>query len=60
MKGGRETGLTHPEKMPAAPTPWMARPMMKAVEDGAAPQMAEPISKSAMEEMKTVFTDQKV
>jgi hypothetical protein len=34
--------------------------MMKAVEDGAAPQMAEPISNRAMLERKTVFTDQNV
>jgi hypothetical protein len=34
-----------PEKMPAAPIPATARPMMRAVEFGATPQMSEPISK---------------
>jgi hypothetical protein len=34
-----------PEKIPAAPTPATARPMMRAVEFGATPQMSEPSSK---------------
>jgi hypothetical protein len=34
-----------PEKIPAAPTPATARPMMSAVEFGATPQINEPISK---------------
>jgi hypothetical protein len=34
-----------PEKIPAAPTPATARPMIRAVELGATPQMREPISK---------------
>jgi hypothetical protein len=34
-----------PEKIPAAPTPATARPMMSAVELGATPQIKEPISK---------------
>lgn len=34
-----------PEKMPAEPNPATARPMMNAVELGAAPQTALPISK---------------
>ena len=34
-----------PEKMPADAMPALARPMIKIVELGAAPQMAEPISK---------------
>ena len=42
-----------PEKIPADPSPAMARPMMKAVELGAAPQMAEPASKMTMEKRKT-------
>lgn len=53
-KGGTE--LTPPEKMPALPRPAMARPTMKATELGAAPQMAEPISKSPMETRKTPLT----
>jgi len=34
-----------PLKIPAAPTPAIARPMMRAVELGATPQTREPISK---------------
>lgn len=34
-----------PVKMPADPNPAMALPRMKAVELGAAPHIAEPISK---------------
>jgi hypothetical protein len=34
-----------PLKMPAAPTPATARPMMRAVELGATPQIREPTSK---------------
>lgn len=34
-----------PEKIPADPTPAIARPMMRATEVGAAPQTTEPISK---------------
>jgi hypothetical protein len=34
-----------PEKIPAAPTPATARPMMRAVELGATPQIKEPTSK---------------
>lgn len=34
-----------PEKIPADPIPAMARPMINAVEFGAAPQMALPTSK---------------
>ncbi len=41
-----------PEKMPAEPRPAMARPTMKAVELGAAPQMAEPVSKIIIERRK--------
>jgi len=43
-----ETIRMAPEKMPADPRPATARPMMRAVEFGAAPQTAEPISKMAM------------
>lgn len=34
-----------PEKIPADPRPAMARPMMKTIELGAAPQIADPTSK---------------
>lgn len=34
-----------PEKTPAEPSPATARPMIKAVEVGAMPQMKEPSSK---------------
>jgi hypothetical protein len=37
-----------PERMPAQPTPATARPTTRAVEVGAAPHMAEPISKMMM------------
>jgi hypothetical protein len=40
------TMTVDPAVMPAVPTPAMARPIMKAVEFGAAPQMAEPTSKT--------------
>jgi hypothetical protein len=43
-----------PEKRPAEPRPATARPMMKTVEVGAAPQMAEPISKTMMLKMKAL------
>ncbi len=42
-----------PEKMPEEPLPAIARPTMNAVEFGAAPHIADPISKTAMEERKT-------
>jgi hypothetical protein len=38
-----------PENSPAAPTPHIARPMIKAVEFGAAPQITLPSSKKKME-----------
>ena len=47
--------MADPEKMPAAPRPAIARPTMKAIELGAAPQTAEPISKMIMENRKTCF-----
>jgi hypothetical protein len=37
-----------PEKIPAEAAPATARPKMKTTDDGAAPQMAEPISKMMM------------
>jgi hypothetical protein len=39
--------------MPADPIPEMALPIMKAVEFGAAPQIAEPISKTRIASKKT-------
>jgi len=44
-----------PEKMPADPNPATARPMIKAVLFGAAPQIAEPISKRATTVRKTIL-----
>jgi hypothetical protein len=44
-----------PEKTPAEPKPAMARPRMKQMEFGAAPQRVEPISKRAMAVRKTTF-----
>lgn len=52
--------LTTPEKIPAAPTPAMARPTMKTTELGAAPQMADPTSNKMTVARKTVFTEKKV
>lgn len=44
-----------PEETPADPSPAMARPRMKAVEFGAAPQITEPSSKRPMTARKTYF-----
>lgn len=41
--------------MPAVPTPAIARPMMNAIEFGAAPHSADPISKTVMQMRKTYF-----
>ena len=46
-----------PEKIPAEPTPAMARPTIRAAELGAAPQTAEPTSKIPMEVRKTVLME---
>jgi hypothetical protein len=54
--GTRGTMMTMaPAETPADPAPAMVRPRMKAIELGAAPQRAEPISKSAMAKRKTVL-----
>lgn len=37
-----------PEKMPAEPTPAMALPMIRAMDDGATPHMSEPSSNMPM------------
>jgi hypothetical protein len=44
-----------PLKMPENPRPATARPMMKAVEFGAAPQIADPISNRDIAVIKTHF-----
>lgn len=44
-----------PVKVPALPAPAMARPMMKAGEEGAAAQMMEPSSKRRTTPMKVHF-----
>jgi hypothetical protein len=46
--------------MPAAPIPESALPKMKTGELGAAPQMAEPISKIKMLERRTSLTEYSV
>ena len=40
-----------PEKSEAEPRPAMARPMMKAIDEGAAPHRAEPTSKMRIDSM---------
>lgn len=42
-----------PEKIPEEPDPAIERPTMNAVEFGAAPHIADPISKTAIEKRKT-------
>lgn len=42
-----------PENIPEVPVPAMARPTINEFEFGAAPQMAEPISKRMMPMRKT-------
>jgi hypothetical protein len=45
----------HPEKIPADAKPEIALPAINAFEDGAAPQTADPTSKTTMEVKKTHF-----
>ena len=45
--------ITDPAVIPAEPIPAIARPNMKAVELGAAPQTAEPTSKRKIADKKT-------
>src|SRR3569833_2647236 len=47
---------TTPPCTPPAPSPAMARPMIKATEFGAAPQIAEPISNKSTAAKKEYFT----
>lgn len=46
----REIMITPPLKTPADPRPAIARPTIKAFDVGAAPQISEPSSKSAIAE----------
>jgi len=46
-----------PVKIPLDPVPAIALPTMRAVEFGAAPQTAEPISKRTIPERKTHFVE---
>ncbi len=54
--GEEQARRTTPDWTPPAPRPAMARPMMKAIEFGAAPQMAEPASNSMTAIRKVVLT----
>jgi hypothetical protein len=49
-----------PEKRPAAPIPHIARPMIRAVELGAAPQITLPNSKKKMDVRYVHFKGKKV
>ena len=53
-------GLTVPAKIPAAPTPEIALPTMKAGELGTAPQSAEEASKIRILVIRTTFTEKNV
>lgn len=57
---GIHGGLAVPAKLPAAPTPAMALPTMKATEFGAAPQIADATSNSATLERNTPLTEYNV
>ena len=46
-----------PEKMPADPRPAIARPIMKAIEVGAAAQRLDPASKITIERTKPHFVE---
>ena len=50
-----ETKLTTPESTPPAPKPAMLLPKMKAIEFGAAPQRADPASKSKIDVKKVAL-----
>jgi hypothetical protein len=50
-----DTTTVAPENIPADPIPAMARPMIKAVDDGAAPHRAEPPSKITIDTRKRSF-----
>jgi hypothetical protein len=59
-KGENSKKLTTPAKIPAAPTPQIALPIMKAIELGAAPQRAEAVSNIRMLVSRVFFTEKKV
>jgi hypothetical protein len=46
-----------PVKRPAEPRPAMARPRMKIIEVGAAPQIPEPVSKITRKLIKVHFVE---
>lgn len=46
-----------PARIPAAPTPQIALPIIKATEFGAAPQIAEATSKTRILARKTILTE---
>jgi hypothetical protein len=49
-----------PENTPALPTPEIARPIMKAVDEGAEADTAEPNAKTRKEVMKIYFIEYSV
>lgn len=49
--------ISAPEKMPAHPIPAIARPMIKAFELGATPQIKDPSSKIAIAVRKTTLME---
>jgi hypothetical protein len=62
-KGSRWRGLVctriiiAPENIPDEPSPEIARPMIRAVEFGAAPHSVDPASKMPMASKKTYLTE---
>jgi hypothetical protein len=48
--------LTTPDMMPPDPKPAIARPRMKAIELGAAPQRAEPVSNRSIDVKNVALT----
>lgn len=58
--GGNNDFLTVPAKIPAALTPQIALPTMKAAELGAAPQTTEPTSNRRTLIRRTSFTEKNV
>ena len=57
LRGGAEYAMRvyAPEPIPAAPTPAMARPTIRASEFGATPQIRLPTSKTNMERRKVIL-----
>jgi hypothetical protein len=51
------TIIRHPENSPAAPSPAILLPTMRAFEAGAAPQMSDPISNMRSPDKKTHFDE---